>query len=168
MTAECFLEWMKALGVPLLAVVVSATVAVFSWWQVRIAREKLRHDLYDRRFAIYMAFHEMLVAFADKPYAYDFDPELRKANAARAHSPFLLDMQLGNYLKGLHDEGFKLNVAKDLLRDQSSWTPAERAQKGSQLGTDKLTFANKVTELVQEFEHFLKLKDFSKHGRKKR
>jgi hypothetical protein len=77
-------------------------------------------------------------------------------------------MQLGNYLKGLHDEAFKLNVAKDLLRDQSSWTPAERAQKGSQLGIDKLTFADKVPELVQEFEHFLKLKDFSKHERKKR
>jgi hypothetical protein len=169
MTPECFLEWMKALGVPLLAVVVSATVAVFSWWQVRIAREKLRRDLYDRRFAIYMAFHEMLVAFADKPYAYDFDPEMRKANAARAHSPLLLDMQLGNYLKGLHDEAFKLNTDRVLVSNPSMWTsPIEQGQKQAQLATGKLTFADKVPELVQEFEHFLKLDDFSKHKRKKR
>jgi|SRR5579872_6007756 len=169
MTPECFLEWMKALGVPLLAVVVSATVAVFSWWQVRIAREKLRHDLYDRRFAIYMAFHELLVAFVDKPYEYDFDPELRKANAARAHSPFLLDMRLGNYLKGLHDEAFKLNADRALVSDPSMWaSPIEQAQKGAQLATDKLTFTERVTELVHEFEYFLKLKDFSKRKREQR
>jgi len=93
MTAQCSLEWAKALGVPFLAVVVSGAVAVFSWWQVRIAREKLRHDLYDRRFAIYMAFHELLVAVSEKK---DWEPELRKAIAAWAHSPFLLDTQLGN------------------------------------------------------------------------
>jgi hypothetical protein len=92
MTAQCFIEWAKSLGVPLLAVVVSGasvlTVSVFSWWQVRIVREKLRHNLYDRRFAIYMAFHELIVAIREKDEA---ELELRKANAARAHSPFLLD-----------------------------------------------------------------------------
>jgi len=72
------------------------------------------------------------------------------------------------YLKALHTEAFSLNATNKLVRDPSVWTPAERVQKASQLGTDKLTFANKVTELVQEFEHFLKLKDFSKHERKKR
>jgi hypothetical protein len=155
---------MKGLGIPLLAVAVSVAVAVFSRWQVRIAREKLRHDLYDRRFAIYMAFHELLVAVSDKPDKEDLDPELRKANAAWAHSPFLLDSQLGNYLKELHDEAFKLNASKNFLHDPSCWTPAN----ASQLATDKLTFANKVTtELVPEFEHFLKLDDFSKHKRKK-
>jgi hypothetical protein len=48
MTAQCFSGWAKASGIPLLAVVVSGAsvlaVSVFSWWQVRIAREKLRHD----------------------------------------------------------------------------------------------------------------------------
>jgi hypothetical protein len=169
MTTRYFLEWMKALGVPFLTAVVSGAsvlvVTVFSWWQVRIAREKLRHDLYGLRFAIYMAFHELLVAVSEKN---DVDLELRKANAARAHSPFLLDAQLGAYLEALHAEAFSLNAANNLVRDPSASSPAERAQKASQLGTDKLAFANKVTELVQEFGRFLKLKDFSKHGRRKR
>src|SRR5580704_1784783 len=80
MTAQCLMEWAKASGVPLLAVVVSGVsvlaVSVFSWWQMRIAREKLRHDLYDRRFEIYMAFHELLVAVVEKD---NVDAELRKA-----------------------------------------------------------------------------------------
>ena len=83
MTAQCLMEWAMASGVPLLAVVVSGVsvlaVSVFSWWQMRIAREKLRHDLYDRRFAIYMAFHELLVAVVEKD---NVDAELRKAIAA--------------------------------------------------------------------------------------
>ncbi len=157
------MEWLKALGIPFLAVVVSGAsvlvVAAFSWWQVRIAREKLRHDLYDRRFTIYMAFHELLVAVSEKD---DVDLELRKANAARAHSPFLLDTQLGTYLEALHAEAFSLNATNKLVHNPSMWTPIERTQRAAQHGTDKLAFANKVTELVQEFEHFLKLKDFSK------
>ncbi len=87
-----YLDWVKALGLPALAL----AIAFASWWssrssnrwQVRIAREKLKHDLYDRRFAVYMAFHELMVAVAEKS---DVDAELRKANAARAHSPFLVD-----------------------------------------------------------------------------
>jgi hypothetical protein len=120
MTARCLLDWVKALGVPFLALVVSGVsvfvVSVFSWWQVRIAREKLRHDLYDRRFAIYMAFHELLVAILEKA---DVDSELRKANAARAHSPFLLDATLGSYLEKLHTEAFRINATKTLVREPS-------------------------------------------------
>jgi hypothetical protein len=162
MTAHCLVEWTKALGLPLLAVVVSGVsvfaVSVFSWWQARIAREKLRHDLYDRRFAIYIAFHELMVAMTDKA---DVEAELRKANAARAHSPFLLDAKLGAYLKELHNEAFRLSVTPKLIRDLSP-TPAERVPMDAKFGSDKLAFGNRVEELVGKFERFLKLKDFSK------
>jgi hypothetical protein len=162
MVVQHFWEWAKASGVPLLAVVISGVsvmaVSGFAWWQVRIAREKLRHDLYDRRFSIYMAFHELLVAVLEKT---DVDPELRKANAARAHSPFLLDARLGDYLEKLHAEAFRINATNKLVFERSLPTP-ENIQLAAQLGSDKLTFANGVTELVREFERFLKLRDFSK------
>ena len=146
----------------LLAVVVSVAsvlvVSVFSWWQVRIAREKLRHDLYDRRFAIYMAFHELLVAFLEKD---DVDAELRNANAARAHSPFLLNAKLGSYLEGSHTEAFQFNATNGLALEAILLTE-ENAKLAAKLGSDKLDFANKVSQLVREFEPFLKLRDFSK------
>jgi len=162
MTAHCIMEWVKASGVPLLAVGVSGmsvlVVAVFSFWQVRIAREKLRHDLYDRRFAIYMAFHELLVAVVEKD---NVDAELRKAIAAWAHSPFLLDAKLGDYLVELHKEAFRIAAMPKLIRDLSSM-PIEQVKMAATLGPDKLAFGGRLTELVREFESFLKLKDFSK------
>ncbi len=150
--------WTKALGVPFLAVAVSFASYWSGRWQVRIAREKLRHDLYDRRFAIYIAFHDLLVAFTEKA---DVEAELRRANAARAHAPFLLDPQLGPYLEKLHDEAFRINAESELVRGRSDWSPAEQAQRASQLGSDKLTFANRVPELVQKFE-CLRLTDLSR------
>ena len=163
MTVPSFIEWAKALGVPLLAVVVSGAsvwvVCVFSRWQVRIAREKLRHDLYDRRFAIYVTFHELLIAISEKDNA---EPELRKANAARAHSPFLLDARLGVYLEELHKEAFRINATNKDVRDPNLGTPIECAQKSSALGSDKLKFANRTTELTRQFENFLVLEDYSK------
>ena len=103
------LEWLKASGIPALA----AAIAFASWrstrssnqWQVRIARQKLKHDLYDRWFAVYMAFHELMVAFTEKK---DVDTELRKANEARAPSPFLFDTEATEYFAGLHTEAFRL------------------------------------------------------------
>lgn len=116
MLSPWLLEWLKALGLPLLAVAVSIASIFPARRQAQIAAEKLRHDLYDRRFAIYMAFHEMLVMLVAIIEKQDADTELRKANAARAHSPFLLDEQLGTYLEQLHKEAFRVNATGPLVR----------------------------------------------------
>jgi hypothetical protein len=155
------LEWLKASGVPALA----AAIAFVSWrstrssneWQVRIARQKLKHDLYDRRFAVYMAFHELMVAFTEKK---DVEAELRKANEARAQSPFLLDPELTQYLASLHKEAFRLNATEKLLIEPGMGDQIEQAQRASRQASDKLGFADRVPELVTKFE-CLKLKDFS-------
>jgi hypothetical protein len=155
------LEWLKAAGIPALA----AAIAFASWrstrssnqWQVRIARQKLKHDLYDRRFAVYIAFHELMVAFTEKK---DVDAELRKANAARAHSPFLFDPEVTEYLAGLHTEAFRLNATEKLLLEPGMGDPVELVQMQARHGSDKLAFANRVPELVKKFE-CLRLTDFS-------
>jgi hypothetical protein len=157
-----YLEWVKALGLPALAL----AIAFASWWssrssnrwQVKIAREKLKHDLYDRRFAVYMAFHELMVAVAEKS---DVDAELRKANAARAHSPFLLDPDVTQYLEYRHAEAFRINATqKYLLTDPGVGSRAEQIEMASRQGSDKLAFANRIPELVEKFG-CLRLTDFS-------
>jgi hypothetical protein len=105
-----------------------------------------------------MAFHNLLVAVVEKK---DVEAELREANAARAHSPFLLDEQLGAYLVKLHKEGFRINATSKLCSDPSCFaSPAERAAEAAKLGTDKLQFCNGIDDLVKEFSRFLRLKDF--------
>jgi hypothetical protein len=162
------IELAKALGLPLLAVVVSVATYFSGRWQVRIAREKLRHDLYDRRFDVYMAFHELLVAIVEKD---EVETEFRKANAARFQSPFLLD-GLQTYLEELSTEAFRINAIGKLIRDPSARAaqePREFFEAGTKLSQDKVNFANRVLELSQKFEPFLKLTDFSnqKHRRRR-
>ena len=113
MAAQCFIKWAHALGLPLLAVAVSVATYLSRRWQVRIARGKLRHDLYDRRFAVYIAFHELLVAVVEKD---DVETELRKAIAVRFKARFLLD-GLQGYLEELHREAFCINETGKLIRD---------------------------------------------------
>jgi len=124
-------------------------------WQASTAREKLKQDLYDRRFAIYMAFHELLVAISEND---DSEVELRNANAARAHSPFLLDERLTTYLEGLHREAFGLNARVKLIRDQNIPKTPEDVTKFAQ---DRLAFTNKISGMIEQFKPFLRLTDLS-------
>ncbi len=166
MTAQCFMKWAQALGLPLLAVAVSIATYLSGRWQVRIAREKLRHDLYDRRFAVYIAFHELLVAVVEND---DVETELRKANAARFQSPFLLD-GLQGYLEELDREAFRINATGKLIRDPNvrvAREPREFVEEVTKLSHDKITFANRVPELSRKFEPFLKLMDFSKRHKRR-
>lgn len=63
----------------------------FNRWQKRLAKQKLRHDLYDRKMAIYVAFRELLLALPDIKKSDDIKALLYKANIARLEAPFLFD-----------------------------------------------------------------------------
>jgi hypothetical protein len=80
--AAANLEWLKVLGPILLAAVVGIATWKFQQWQVRLAKQKLGHELYGRRMAIYVAFRELLMALPEKG-----DEEIktlfRNANIAR-------------------------------------------------------------------------------------
>ena len=168
MGLQCVVEWLKALGFPaltmaisFLAVAVSGLTCWLACWQMRIAKEKLRHDLYDRRYAVYMAFHELLVAIVEKS---DVESELRTANAARAQCPFLLDEETGDFLEELHKEVFRIAKESELLVNVSysgQLSPPEHAIKSAQLSHDRLNLCNRIKNLSKKFEPFLKLKDFS-------
>ncbi len=158
-----WLELVKAFAAPLATVVASIVVAsvtaCFAWRQWIVQKEKLRHNLYDHRFAIYMSFHKLLVAVVEKQ---DVEAELREANAARAQSPFLLDQQLGAYLKKLHDEAFRINATAKLCLDTGNFSShAEQITTAAQLGHDRLRLVDGIDSLAAEFSRFLRLKDFA-------
>lgn len=151
-----WIEWAQALGIPILAVAVSYASYRSGRWHVRIDREKLRHDLYDRRYAIYLAFHQLLVAIVERD---DFESELRYANAARAQSPFLLDRKLGAYLDRIYSEAYRIHEERRLVLQQNLWSN-ERTARATQLGADKKALAGRLRELIEEF-HCLRLNDLS-------
>ena len=102
-----------------------------------------------------MAYHDLLVEISAKD---DVEAELRKANAARAHSPFLLNAPLGIYLEELHKEAFRINEIAKIVRDRS--LPHDLAA-ANQLAHDRIAFVNRIGELITKFEPFLRLSDFS-------
>jgi hypothetical protein len=145
-----------------ITLVLSILGILIARWQLLIAKEKLRHDLYDRRLSIYMAFHELIVAIIDGDDNNNVETKLRVANAVRAQSKFLLDSGLEAYLSELHNEAFRIYNKGLLCRNDSMWTsPVDRSQETAQLGQDKLKLGNRVEEMAQKFGCFLCLNDFS-------
>jgi hypothetical protein len=99
--AETILEWLKAVGPLLVAIAVLCATWNFQNWQVRLAKQKLRHDLYDRRLAIYVAFRDLLMALPEKS-SDEIKDALRKASIACLEAQFVLgDPKIQEYLETL-------------------------------------------------------------------
>jgi hypothetical protein len=157
MFTASWMEWTQALGIPTLAVAVSFATYRSGHWQVRIAREKLRHDLYERRYAIYRAFYELLAAVGEKD---DVEGELRHANVVRGQTPFLLERRLGQYLDKLYNEALRIHTESKQVFEQNLWS-RERSARATRLVSDRTQLAGRVRELIQEFD-CLRLTDLSK------
>jgi hypothetical protein len=157
MFALSWIEWAQALGIPSLAVAVSFATYRSGHWQVRISREKLRHDLYERRYVIYRAFHDLLIAIGEKD---DVESELKQANIARGQSPFLLDRRLRLYLERLYEEAFRIHMESKQVYEQNLWS-RERSARATRLVSDRTQLAGRVQELIREFD-CLRLTDLSK------
>ncbi len=52
-------RYVAALG----PVAIAGAVAWVAFWQFRVAKEKLRHDLFDRRMSVYLAFSKAITEF---------------------------------------------------------------------------------------------------------
>jgi len=165
------LALLKVLGPLLLAVVVAIATWQFQKWQIRLAKQKLRHDLYDRRWAIYVAFEELLVALPEKSDE-EIKAALRKAEIAIRQGPFLLgDPKIQTYLEGLckevTDDVIGNIMFLDAMREQGAvggpeFGP-EIARRATALVRAKHTIPDRhLGELSEQFTQFLKLTDFWK------
>jgi hypothetical protein len=171
MAAIGILEWLKAIGPVAVALAVLVATCWFYRWQIRLAKQKLRHDLYDRRFAIYVAFRELLLAFIEKG-----DDEImaafRKASIARFEARFVLDdpkieENLDALCKQATDDVISNIMYFNAMKAHGTMNDPqicqEFAERGERLGMAKLALVGRYFEaLPQQFEKYLKLTDFSK------
>ena len=145
--SEIMLRWIQALGLPTL--VVGGLGLLIARWQIQTAREKLRHELYERRLAIYLAFHDLILAVSEKDTV---EVELRKANAARAQAPFLLNPkvnpQIARFLAELEHEAFQIDRTAKRVRDESLWEfSQERISMAGLLTQNKLAFTRRIRKI---------------------
>jgi hypothetical protein len=172
MDTTYILAWLNVVGPLLLAVVVAIATWQFQKWQVRIAKQKLRHDLYTRRFAIYLAFQELLFALFEKDNN-EIKTAFRKAHLARLEAQFLLpDQEIRTYLDSLcnqvNDEVIRNIMYVEGVREQGPLMNdpqicQEFAEKVSLLGSSKLGLSGRhIGELSKQFAKSLSLTDFWK------
>jgi len=88
-------EWvqvLQALSVPTIA----AVGALLAWQQVKIARTKLRHDLFDRRFKVFEAARDFLAKVTSEGGVTNED--LREYTVAVLDAQFLFNKEMRDYL----------------------------------------------------------------------
>jgi hypothetical protein len=168
LTCADILEWLKALVPSFLALAVLIVTGLFYYWQVRLAKQKLRHDLYDRRIAIYVAFRELLIALPEKDD--EIKALLRKANIARFEAPFLFnDVNLPAYLvqlcEQITEEVIGNRMFVEAVKNEAGLmnnpeVAPEFAKRAARFGVAKLEIPDRhLRELPQHFAE-LKLTDF--------
>jgi hypothetical protein len=87
-----------ALLLPVATFFLSVAVGIVAWLQWRLAHNKLRLELFDRRYKIYEATSKFVDAIVNDA-AHDVDSYLNDFNAGTSNVEFLFDTDVLNYIK---------------------------------------------------------------------
>ncbi len=147
--AQILLLVMQALAVPVIAAV-GAWVAI---QQMRIARVKLQHDLYDRRYAVFQAARTLLAEVITSRDA--SDEAFRAFSIGTADAAFLFDDSLSTYLKAIHDRAAKLHSISQVLPTLP--VGDEKASAVRVSGEHFLWLNDQIAVLTGKFRPFLRL-----------
>ena len=98
----------------MLAIVVAGVGAWLAWQQVRIARVRLQHDLYDRRFSVFQAARKFLAEVMT--HGYPSDDQIRNYVVGTADAIFSLNDDVAQYLEEIRTKSIYLQEYKKMLK----------------------------------------------------
>jgi hypothetical protein len=147
-------QYIQALGAPLLAIVVAIVGALLAWQQVRLARVRLQHDLYDRRFAVFAAarrfFHDIEI------HRNATEESCRAYLSGIADAMFLFDDEnFANYLDDLRKKANRLRFFNDELKRLE--VGEQRTKVSERIGELMMWFDEQWPILVMKFKPYLTL-----------
>ncbi len=146
-----WLQYTQALAVPLLALVIAGFGTWIALQQMQIARVKLRHDLYDRRFAVFEATRKLLTeVLVDAAVSYD---QVRAYVACTSASVFLLNEEISTYLEEIHKRANRLQNIKHSMNA----IPAQRTALADEEAQILSWLIAQLPELATKFKPFLML-----------
>jgi len=158
MMCECpkdFIDWLIA-AIPLFTALLVAWIA---FRQYGLGRDKIRLDLYERRFAAYEAtliFYQALTGASDIVRSETFNTVHRNFIKAYRESQFLFKSESGIFdlLGQLHERSFKIIGFKTIA--ERGALPAEVLMKMSNESLDALEFFNKtIAEIESRIDPYL-------------
>ena len=150
--------WLQGLVTALPAMLIGLLAWFVSRGQLLVAKEKLRHDLFERRFAVFYAFQNYLVAVAMKRSTQELADEVV---AKLATARFLFDQPTFEYLRTTWMDTANLNNRGPMLADPDAWpTASERVAAGIKHADAKMALFDKVDEIAAKLVPTLRLRDF--------
>jgi len=143
------------LSTPLVALVAALFGGYIAYRQWKTAQDRLKFDLFDRRFAVYDTarnFLSSIITYGDIKH-----DEVSKFIIGTSESKWLFDDEVDNYLR--NEIGNKLNRFTTLKSTVESLSSKEERNENIMQQSQLLTwFIKQPTVLAQKFEPFLKLK----------
>lgn len=106
-----WVQYIQALGVPIMLGIVGF---VLTSRQVKIARVRLQHDLYDRRFAVFQTARQFLVEVLVHRYVWN-DQIRRTYVIGTADAVFLLNDEIVEYLEEIRTRSDRLTTIHETL-----------------------------------------------------
>jgi hypothetical protein len=119
---------------------------------MQLARVKLRHDLYDRRFAVFKATRDLLVAVF-REGALDWKA-YQAFGLGTADAPFLLDKRTCDYLDEIRKRAAELAGFGQTLKQAVG---PEKAQHQTAAHNALLWLVEQPNEVIERFKPFLVL-----------
>jgi len=156
MELPIWLEYAKALGAPVVAVVAAVIAGVIAYRQWITARNKLKLDLFDRRLKIYTDAFAVIKWMAEPDLS---DRQLIwNLEKSYAESRWLLGEEVTIHLRDLFHRGFS-SVSKDPNRNVHL-SQKERQERGIEEALEALAVVQKELQILDAlFERYLHIKD---------
>lgn len=112
-TLPIWVQYVQAIAVPVIGVIIAVIGAWIALQQMRIARSKLKHDLYDRRYTTFEAARKLLTSVSVQGDA--SQDAVGEYLLGISNAPFLLDDELTIYLREIGKRASDLHVTKYTL-----------------------------------------------------
>ena len=147
------LQYAQALGVPLLALIIGAVGAWVAWQQMKVARVKLQHELFERRFRIFAAARKLLSEILQQGTA--SPDQLLSYSIDTADAVFLLNDDIAKYLEDMRKRASNLSRTGAALERLPE---GERRSELTQKEEDNFAWlTDQIGGLVEKFTPILKL-----------
>ncbi len=155
-----FLTGVQILG-GLLTPVIAILAAYIAWQQYKTGRDKLKLDLFDRRYRVYRGLMDLLAAVASNETVSDED--LRKFYRETDQKRFLFGDDIRDYLTEVRQKAVKLRQANRLIaaaHDSGGQNIHQgRLREGSDLQLDLMAwFEEQIEQAGRGFEKYLGFK----------
>lgn len=143
----CFLEHITPSLLPIATFFLSAAVGLVAWLQWHVARNKLRLDLFDRRYKVFEGTRKFLQTASFE------NGELRLFKFATADAEFLFGSDVVEWLAEIREKAAHLITVRTLLarpKDDDDLAKLAEAQEA-----DLLWLANRTDTLTKVFAPYL-------------